>query len=584
MKKTKSIVYILASILTLSACTGVKKLPQSSSTLLNSYTEGELTYKNQFRFKYLFFESQRLKALEDFTKAADLMEQCIAIDPFNADANFEMALLYMRTEQLTSALFYANQAQLLDPTNSWILLNQAQLNFALGNTEGELNAYKNLVKLDPSNIEYQYSLAQAYASNDLFKKAIRVYQFIENRLGVTEELSVVKERLYIALGDLKSAANELQKLISSFPNTVRYRGMLAELYQANNLPEKALKIYNEILKVDPKEPRANMALADHYRLKNDFEKVFKYLNNCFDNARFSKEVKLQILISYFQLINEDSIYSVSLASLLDKALLHHPTESGFYALYGDLFYQKNQIIESYKAYSKALDLGATEYFIWNRCLLMGLELQMYSEVISKGEKAIELNPVQPMLYLFTGLAYSIDNQQESAVLLLNRGLNYVVNNRPLKAEFYNYLGDAYHSLDLNDLSDTSYESALSLVPDNPIVLNNYSYYLSVREVKLEMAEEYSKLCNALKPNVATYQDTYGWILYKLARYSEAKDWLSKAIENSSTESAVIFEHYADALYQNGAKEEALRCWLKAVSLGGNSLLLLKKANEGVLYE
>tara|TARA_B110000977_G_scaffold132003_1_gene168084 strand:- start:980 stop:2734 length:1755 start_codon:yes stop_codon:yes gene_type:complete len=584
MRKTRSIVYILGCFLTLTACTGVKKLSSSNSTLLNAYTEGNLSYKSQFRFKYLFFESQRLKALEDFSKAADLMEQCIAIDPLNADANFELAQLYMRTEQLTSALFYANQAYSLDPTNSWILLNLAQLNLALGNSEGELNAYKALVKLDPFNIEQQYSLAQAYTSNEQYKKAIQVYQLIEKRLGVAEELSVIKERLYIALGNLKSAAEELHKLISAFPSNVRYRGMLAELYQANDLPEKALQIYNDILTVNPTEPRANMALADHYRLKNDFEKVFYHLNNCFNNPSFSKDVKLQILISYFQLAIETPSYSDSWISLLDKAILHHPLESGFYALYGDLFYQKNKVAESYKAYSKALDLGVTEYFIWNRCLLMALELQLYSDVISKGNKAIELNPVQPMLYLFTGLAYSIDKQQENAVLLLNKGLNYVVNNRPLKAEFYNYLGDAYHSLQLNQLSDESYENALALIPDNPIVLNNYSYYLSVREVELEKAKQYSKLCNELQPDVATYQDTYGWILYKLGLYTEASDWLSKAVLNSSIESAVILEHYADALYQNGEKEEALRYWLKAISIGGNSSLLLKKANDGILYE
>jgi len=584
MRSIKAITYILGLSLLFTACSGTKKLSNDSNTLLNCYTEGDLSYKSQFRFKYLFFESQRLKSLEDYQKAAELMEQCVSIDPLNADANFELAQLYMRTEQLEPALFYANQAIKLDQSNPWILHCLAQLNLALGNSEAELKAYKDLVKLEPTKIENQYSLAQVYASNEQYKKAVQVYNSIENRVGVSEELSVMKERLYIALGDLEAAVKELQKLIDAFPNTIRYRGMLAELLQANDLADRALQVYTEILLIDPTEPRSNIALAEHYRIKKDFNKAFKYLSFCFDDPSFNADVKFQILVSYFQLAISDESYLESLYSLLDKAIIHHPLEPSFYALYGDMYYQKTMVTEAYKAYSKSLDLGATEYLIWNRCLIMGLELQKYSEVITKGEKAIELNPVQPMLYLFTGLSYSILNEHDKAINLYNKGINFVVNNRPLKAEFYNYLGDAYHSLNQHDLSDENYEKSLSIIPENPIVLNNYSYYLSLRAIDLEKAERLSKQCNELMPNEATYQDTYGWILYKLGRFTEAKEWLHKSIVNSQVESAVIVEHYADALFQNGEKIEAIKYWKKAISLGGNTPLLLKKASEGILYE
>ena len=584
MRSIKVITYILSVTILFTACSGAKKLSNSGNTLLNSYTEGEISYKSQFRFKYLFFESQRLKALEDYKKASDLMEQCIAIDPLNADANFELAQLYIRTEQLEPALFYANQAYKLDPNNTWILHSLAQLNLALGNSEAELNAYKSLVKLEPSNIENQYSLAQAYTRNDSYKKAIQVYNYLENWAGLSEEISVMKERLYIALGDLDSAVKELENLIDAFPNTVRYKAMLAELYQANNFASKALQIYKDILDQDPTDPRANIALAEHYRIANDFVKAFKYLNYCFDDLSFNVEMKFQILVSYFQLAITEESYLTSLYALLDKAIEHHPNEASFYALYGDIYYQKNEVVKAYNSYSMSLELGATEYLIWNRSLIMGLELQKYTEVITKGNKAIALNPIQPMLYLFTGLAYSINNEQEKAVLLLNKGVNYVVNNPPLKAEFYNYLGDAHHSVNQHKLSDENYEKSLALIPENPIVLNNYSYYLSLRASDLEKAERLSKQCNDLKPKVATYQDTYGWILYKLGRFTEAKEWLYKSVENSKYQSSEILEHYADALFMNGEKDEALKFWDKAISLGGNSPLLLKKASEGILYE
>ena len=176
-------------------------------------------------------------------------------------------------------------------------------------------------------------------------------------------------------------------------------------------------------------------------------------------------------------------------------MINYMEDPSFHALSGDLYYQSNQMDLAYKSYLKALDFGASDYFIWNRCLLIGLELKLYKEVIDLGDKAIQLNPIQPMLYLLTGLAYSIDTRYDNAILVLNKGLKYVVNNKPLRAEFYSYLGDAYHSLALHKLSDESYEISLTLQPDNPVVLNNYSYYLSLREVNLEKAEQLSKACN-----------------------------------------------------------------------------------------
>ena len=175
----------------------------------------------------------------------------------------------------------------------------------------------------------------------------------------------------------------------------------------------------------------------------------------------------------------------------------------------------------------------TDFLIWNRYLILGIELQEYDRVYKNGIRAIELHPIQPTLYLFSGFAASFNKEHEKAITLFNKGLNYVVNNKPLKAEFYNYLGDSYHFFGNDKKSDECYEKSLNLIPDNVVVLNNYSYYLSLRGKDLEKAERMSKQCVELSPNQSTYQDTYGWVLYKLKRFNEAEEWLKKAVEGDS---------------------------------------------------
>lgn len=566
------------------SCTSVKRVSDNGSTFLNTYTDGELSYKSQFRFKYLFLESQRLKSLEDFEEASALIEQCLAIDPRNAAAHYEMAQLSIRLEQIEKAIFHAEQSKDLNSKNVWVHQLLAQLYQVQGDLDKELNVYEALVDLETSNTEYQYHLALAYSRAEEYKKALQVYNKLERAQGVNEELSVKKEHLYIVMGDLESAVLELRKLIESYPLEVRYRGMLAELYQANDLEEEAVKVYREILAIDVSEPRANMALAEYYRVNNQFLKAFEYLDYSFADSSFDIDVKFQILVTYFQLALDDETYFASLHSLIEKAISTHPNQASFHAILGDAHFQKNESSKAFDAYEQALNLGANDFLIWNRYLILGLELRKYETVQNKGLKAIEMHPIQPTLYLFTGIAGTQIANAEPAITMLKKGLNYVVNNRPLKAEFFNYLAEAHHKLEEHELSDSYYEKSLGLIPENPIVLNNYSYYLSLRSEQLEKAESLARQANDISPNESTYQDTYGWILYKLGRFAEAADWLLRALNNGGEQSGVILEHYGDALYQMNRVDEAKEYWLKALEAGGASDFIDRKVSQGILYE
>tara|TARA_Y100000385_G_scaffold291598_2_gene370583 strand:- start:9673 stop:11415 length:1743 start_codon:yes stop_codon:yes gene_type:complete len=570
-------------ILLLSSCGSLKKLPQESNTQLNTYLDGPVGYKAQLQFKYLFLEAQRQKALEEFEKACATMEQCLSIDPFNADAHFEMANLYLKTNRLNEALFHAIRAENLNPNNVWAVKLLAQLYQVLGNIDGEVFCYKKLLLLDPHDVESLFQLAQAYTQNKNYKKAISSLNEIEKKSGLNEDLSIRKERLYILLGELDLAVLELKKLITAFPKEMRYRRMLAELYKANDLNIRAIKVYKEIIEIDSRNPYANMALAEYYRVNNDFDMALDHINVCFDSPEIKIESILQILSTYAELSFKEKKYGLTLEALLKKALSRHPNEAQLHLLSADLSYQKNMTSEAFISYEKALELGLTEFSIWNRYLMLGLELKKHASVGENGLKSIELYPIQPTLYLITGISFSFTKQYLKAIEIFQKGLNYVVNNSRLKADFYSYLGNSFHELGEHEKSDENYEKSLRLIPDNPLVLNNFSYYLSLRSTKLELAESYSKKSIELSPNEPNYFDTYGWILYKLERYSEAKIWLEKAVmllPNSS----VILEHYGDLLFKLNEKKEALSLWKKAQEKGGESKWLNQKVREGTLYE
>jgi Tfp pilus assembly protein PilF len=142
-------------------------------------------------------------------------------------------------------------------------------------------------------------------------------------------------------------------------------------------------------------------------------------------------------------------------------------------------------------------------------------------------------------------------------------------------------------LNKHEKSDDAYEAALKENPTNDHVLNNYSYFLSLRKVKLERAAQMAEQLVEKHPDDATYIDTYAWVLYVMKDYKKAKPLLEKAVElndQKKEKSGVIIEHFGDVLFQLGEKDKAIEIWKKAKSVGKTSTFIDQKINEMKLIE
>jgi Tfp pilus assembly protein PilF len=124
---------------------------------------------------------------------------------------------------------------------------------------------------------------------------------------------------------------------------------------------------------------------------------------------------------------------------------------------------------------------------------------------------------------------------------------------------------------------------LKLDPNNVFVLNNYAYYLSLRKVKLDRAAQMAKLANELAPNQASFEDTYAWVLFQQGKYTDALQWIKKALEHGNS-SGELLEHYGDILFKAGNLEDALEQWKKAKAKGGTTKTIDQKIDQGKYIE
>jgi tetratricopeptide (TPR) repeat protein len=578
---------LLSLTMVISACSTGKKTTSPISTKAVSpinKSAKSLSEHEKKELDYIFVNAAKEKMLGNMDRAAELYAQCIRIDGSNDAAMFELARILISQNKVNDAQFFAKSAAAINPDNEWYQMLLADIYQKTRQYDEATVVYNRLIKRFPHRIDYSLELANILVLAGKHTEALKIYDKIENEVGVSPELSLQKEQLWIKLGNIDKAAGELLKLIEKYPDESQFYGMLAELYQANDMHEKAIELYNKIEQIDPGNPFVHLSLAEHYRSKGEKTKSFSHLKQAFNSPKLELETKITILSSYFPLVQNSPEMMEQALELNEEMVKSHGEDARVYAIYGDFLFTAKKNEQAKVQYLKALDLDKDKFAVWQQLLWIDNELRDYSSMKSRSEEALTYFPNQPLVYFFNGLANSQLKNYQEAVDSYKTGSILVVDNDAMLVQFYSSMGDSYHQLKKHKESDESYEKALNIDPQNATVLNNYSYYLSLRGENLEKAEKMSKLSNKLEPHNASFEDTYGWVLYKSGKFKEAKEWLEKAMGNGGKDNGTILEHYGDVLYKLGQKDEAIKYWNKAKIAGDGSELLNKKLADRALYE
>lgn len=577
----KSTLLLLLPLLVLNSCK-IKKGTEEKTSAASS-TKG-LSGKDEVQFKFVFFNANKERILGNYDMAETLFSQALKIDPNSAASMYELSGIYAFQNNKNQALFYAKRAAQIDPKNIWY-----QLQYALCLKDNKLLSdipavYERLVKDNPNNYDFYYELANSYLALNKTSDAIKVYNKIEDGIGVTEESSMQKLKIYKRLNNFDSAVEEAKKLIKTFPKEAKFYGILGELYQDKGMDDKALEAYNELLKIDPDNAYVHLSLADYYRGQKQNEKAFKEIKLAFENKDLDIDTKVKILLSYYDITEKFPELKTDADDLCRIIVKVHPDDAKAYSIAGDFLFRDKKYEEARVQYRKAISIDKEKYALWNQLLIIDSELNDFPSMLKEGKEAIELFPNQSLPYFFSGSADIQLKNYRDAVDVLSEGKEFVYDNKVLLAQFYASIGDAQNQLKNYTESDAAYDKSLELDPSNVYVLNNYAYYLSLRNKNLEKAEAMSKKSNELEPNNNSYQDTYGWILYQMKKYDDAKTWIGKALENGGKSNGTLLEHYGDVLFQLGDKEGAVKFWLEAKKFKGGSELLDKKIAGKTIYE
>lgn len=531
-----------------------------------------------------FTEGIRYLMTDEPTKAIAQFGKVLQKDPNNAAAQYSTANALLKTGKIAEAIPYATKAYSLDTQNKFYTLLLAELFVKQKRYAEAEELYEKLLKKGPENAEYGVELAAIYLFNEKPDKALEAYNKVERELGLNEEIIRQKQRIYLKQNKIDKAVEEAEKLVASEPSDPDYLLEGAELLIANDRGDQAIGWIDRALKLSSDLPQAHVLLADIYRKKGDMDRVTKELNQVLANPNLEAGLKARILSSYVGMTGENTTARQDALGMAQNLAKSSPNDPKTQIMLADLLMQQGKKTEARDAYAKAARLDGSVYEVWGALLQLDGELNQVDSLLTHSEQALEVFPTQGLFWYSNGSANLFKRKYQQAVDALeeSRKLLATTSNSELKKQIDAQLGDAYNGIGDHAKSDESYEAVLKVDPINDHVLNNYSYFLSLRKENLPRAIQLAQKLVERNPTDATYLDTYAWVLYVSKDYTKARQYLEKALADPAKVSGTIIEHYGDVLFQLGQPDKAMEQWKQAKMKGNASPDLEKKIATGKL--
>lgn len=170
-----------------------------------------------------------------------------------------------------------------------------------------------------------------------------------------------------------------------------------------------------------------------------------------------------------------------------------------------------------------------------------------------------------------------------AVDVYDRAIGLI--NKPDKRHWaYFYArGTSHERLKAWPSAEKDLKKALSLYPDQPLVLNYLGYSWVDQGLNLKEGLSLIEKAVAVKPDDGYIVDSLGWAHFKQGNYKESVRYLERAVE-LRPDDPVLNDHLGDALWRVGREREAKFQWDQALSLKPepeDETKIRKKLQEGL---
>lgn len=416
--------------------------------------------------------------------------------------------------------------------------------------------YKQLLKTDPSNVDYLRELGSIYVKSGEDSKAIPYYEQIitfyphyvdaMNSLGAIyrrlkrydESIEILQRALdedrqtgsvnynlgftYKEMGNYDDAIEAFEIVIAENPSDVLAYNHLGKIYFERKDYQKSINSYKRGLGVDKNHPILNYNLALCY----DAAKMYPEAIRCFETALKSKPGWLDAIKDFSSLLIKCQ-QTKEAADIVRHSIELHPNDVKLLCLLGEIYLADFDYDSATKTFKRAKSIDAN-----NIKVLSGL-----AESLEKDEKALDaLEPISKAIEISPD---DLNLKKQYAYILLSA--------KEYDAALYN----------INELKEEAGENDLQ-------VLDLYEqYYTCIGDE--QKAQEYSdkivKINKHYKNHILSVAKRYSQIGNQEKAETKAKEFIAREIRNPEGYN-LLGKIYEDA----GDLQSAIDTYNKSISI------------------
>ncbi len=393
-------------------------------------------------FQENFFEALKQKGIENYEKAILALQVCEKIEPENPVVHFELGKNYKLLKNHEAAVQSLQKANRLKPDQEWILVDLMDAHFLAGNLEPAILIAKKLI---PFNSKYYNNLADLYFKSQQYEELLTLLDQLDAEIGINEFRLSLRQQIYTLTDNTSAQVEVLKEAIKANPeNEMNYLNLVF-VYSEQDMEQEAFKAAEEMREQFPTSKVVHLALYKFYLDANNTEGALDSMKLVLEAEEIDPESKFKVLNDFLNFVTENPQYEEELKEV--TAIFSEAENSpGVYQKLGEYFLVKGQKEQALNFFEMAIDQDIDNFELLNNTLLLQLDLLKIDEAAVLSERALEIFPAQPFLYLARGVALNIKKDYKGAEQILTFGLDYVLDNPKLEAEFFEQLSTAYSGL------------------------------------------------------------------------------------------------------------------------------------------
>ena len=381
-----------------------------------------------------FFEALAQRGIENYDKAIVAIQKCLEKEPKNPAFLYELGKNQLDAKDYVAAEITFKSAVEIDNKQRWYWNGLYDVYYETKNFDKAIGVVQKLIEFDPNMRE---DLVSLYMNTDQKEKALYLLKEMEASSHLTKTMEFYKLKLESSKEFASPKKETLEKGIKEHPKYEQNYIDLISLYLSFNQEEKAFEVARVLEKEIPNSDWAHVSLVKFYLASNDGINASKSMFKVLMNSKIDLKIKHRVFNEFLIFAVKNPIFFTD----VDAAIPYFDNDSEIAVAkeVAKFFWKKSDLDKAIYYFEIAIKKSPDDIESLNYFLEVLQQKQDYQRLVVKATECIELFPTQPNYYYYAGLGYNQLKNYKKAKENLENGLDFVIEDLKLEADFYEQL-------------------------------------------------------------------------------------------------------------------------------------------------